>query len=499
MQIADIQEEFRRLIADVRAISEDLATTVEELLHEGRDNPLTTAEATRLLTVVIKRVKQSAERNGDGALGRALAGDIDTIVQRVIGARTRIGGPVGARLLVAHNGVEPKKVEPTPRFHGRDVPMRCGYVETSDIELWEHNARLEIHVAHFKRLRGRSPSARELLQILLAELRLPGMSQGDEFKIEELARSIAANGVQKPPILDIDGTVLDGNRRIAACNLILASDDFTADEKRRVQRIFVWQLTEFADADDRDAVAVALNFEPDRKQDWPDYVRARKIDAAWKAMIEPWPQPPGERQQQELRKELARRFALEAKDVTRYLKMVDLALEFEEYHVQTRGRDEDETRYRASEEFQYFDELTKGKAPGGVLHALGQDETLKHVTFDLLFDGKFRNWTLVRNLKYVNDAHLLEALVKARNNPDVERAKDIVETTLTLARSRSQEAKTVGINVRIEAFVELLEQMSARTVRDGVKPELLMKLRDALQLVDGLIEKVLEERAAQRA
>ncbi|MDE3102485.1 MAG: hypothetical protein KGJ98_09635 [Chloroflexota bacterium] len=500
MEALEIQEEFKKVVADVYVLSEDLGRAVEELLTEGTEHPLSPAEAAQILTVAVRRLKQRAERTGDDTLSGVFAGSIDEVVAKLIDARARfIESRPHKKILVEHNGIRPKPVEPMPHFHGRDVPMYSGYVETTDIDLWEDNARLDIQVKQFKRIHGRSPDPSEVLSLMLTQLRLPGMLQDDEFEIVTLARSIAASGVQKPPILDVDGTVLDGNRRIAACYLILNSDEYTAEEKKRAKRIFVWQLSEFATDTDRDAVVVALNFEPDYKQTWPEYVRARKIYDAWRDTLASYVVLPTEKQQQQLKKELARSFALspESGVVNRYLKMVELANEFEDYHINGRGHDEFETKYRANEYFQYFDELQKGQRAGGVAWTLGQDDTLRNVTFDLLYDGKFRNWTLIRKLKYVTDADLIEPLVKARSQPDLDLAQEIVEDALDLARTRSYEARTLGINARLEAFIELLEQLTPRTVRDDVKPELLTRLRQSLHLVDGLIENVLADRAAE--
>jgi hypothetical protein len=497
VQNSELQEEFRRVIADAYVLSSDLGQVVESLLKEGREHPLSAAQATKLLAAAVRRLKQTAERNGHEALGDFLAGDIDAVVARIAAARTRIG-PAGAphSILVNHNGVEPKKVEPTPRFHGRDVPMHAGFVETRDVDLWQDNARLEIHVGQFRRLHGRGPNANELLDIMLTQMPIPGMEKEDEFEIPALARSIAANGVQKPPILDTDATVLDGNRRIAACYLILNSADYTAEEKARVRHIFVWQLSEFATPPDREAVIVALNFEPDYKQTWPEYVKARKISEEWHAMLAASPRASIGSEQQKMKRELTKKFALpDTNVVNRYLKMVELANEFEEHHIGRRGRDEFETKHRANQVFQYFDELQKGARAGGVAWTLGQNDNLRQLTFDLLFEGKFRNWTVVRNLKHVNSNELLETLVKAKNQPDVELAQDIVDTALEHARSRSQEARTIGINPRIDAFVELLEQLTPRTVREELSQESIARLQQALRLVDKLIEGVLEERA----
>src|SRR5439155_27390754 len=120
---------------------------------------------------------------------------------------------VNAKLnLESRNGIQPGPVRPTPVFHMMEVPMNCGFVKTTDIKLWEDNVRLDIFIGQFKEQNGRKPSSAELLDIMLRNLQLPGVGPEDQFKIPELAESIANNGVRQPPILDLDGTPLDGNR-----------------------------------------------------------------------------------------------------------------------------------------------------------------------------------------------------------------------------------------------------------------------------------------------
>jgi len=133
----------------------------------------------------------------------------------------------------------------------------------------------------------RAPSPEELLHIMRGQMRLEGMEDEDEFEIVTLARSIAANGVRKPPIIDVNGILLDGNRRVAACYLILndTSGEFTSDEKKRAEYIYVWQLLDGATDDERDRVMVSLNFESDCKKDWPEYIKARKVFDDWEAML----------------------------------------------------------------------------------------------------------------------------------------------------------------------------------------------------------------------
>src|SRR5260221_386002 len=86
-------------------------------------------------------------------------------------------------------------------------------------------------------------------------------------RVADLARSVANNGVRRSPIIDLDGPLLDGNRRVTACHYVLRSPEFTSEQKKRAEWIYVWQLTEHATDEDRDVVVVSLNFEPDHKQD----------------------------------------------------------------------------------------------------------------------------------------------------------------------------------------------------------------------------------------
>ena len=53
---------------------------------------------------------------------------------------------------------------------------------------------------------------------------------------------------------------------MAACNLILFGDEFDTSQRKRVEHIFVWQLTEDATPEEKEAVVVSLNFEPEFKK-----------------------------------------------------------------------------------------------------------------------------------------------------------------------------------------------------------------------------------------
>lgn len=503
---ASVDVDTRARIGDIVQaaydVSEELGVEVDQILQDAELDGLGEEGLAELLSRVITVLRRGAEKAGDAAALESLEGDVREL------SRSLASGAVGHETsddpdldshqvdLEEFGGLGVGPVLPTPVFHTREVPMMEGHVRARDIELWGGNARLEIHLEQFRSREDREPTGEELIDIMMGRAALPGVDNDDEFEIRDLARSIAVNGVQKPPIIDRDGTLLDGNRRLTACRYLLLSDEFTTDERRRAERIHVWQLTEHATADDRDAVNVASNFEPDYKMQWPEYVKARKVYDEWQATLALEARHPGPQRQAQLKKELSARFALgpSTGPVNRYLKMVDWAKDFEGYHVVGKGRNEFEVKHAANKYFQYFDELAKGSRPGGVAWVLGQDETLKELVFDLLLAGRFRNWNQIRDLKHVYEVEdARETLAKARDEPDDEIAKDHVDDALAIAKTRRAETRSLGANARIESFVKWLEDLPVRAFRDSVSKENLQRLLRALQLVGSYAEEALVE------
>lgn len=488
----DNRRDFVAIIQATQRVSAELGSEVEEVLRAGREAPLPRDESMRLLTAAVEVLRRGADRRGDKAASASLLGRIEEVIAMITATSQRMGRERVLVPLSAHNGISPRPVHPKPCFHGLEVPMNAGFVNTRDIGLWDENERLEIHLGQFQQKFGRPPRREEVLDIMLSKMKLPGIpaeDSDDQFQIVQLARSIAVNGVRKPPIIDTDGTLLDGNRRVAACYYILHSDEFDSEQKKRAETVFVWQLTEHTTDDERNAVVVSLNFEPDCKQDWPDYVKARKVYVEWQAMLALEPRVPSPTRQAEMKRELSKKYALgpDTAVVNRYLKMVGWANEFEEFHVGDRRRDKYEVKHRANKYFQYFDELAKGASDRsrGVAYTLERDEPYKHLVFDLLFDGKFKNWRQIRDLKFIaENEEARDLLRKAQAEPDPEVADDHIDNAIAIARSRSAEERQLGANTRIETFVRWLEQLPVIAFRDQIKPDNLERLLKALQLVE---------------
>ncbi len=432
-------------------------------------------------------------------------------MQEVSQSRERRGlrdghGPDSVRstlTLSSHKGVEPHPVKPSPVFHGRPIAVKEGFVNVHDIRLWGDNQRLKIHVAQFEKTHGHSPTPDDLVRIMRSEANLPGVEETDQFKIADLARSIASSGVRQPPVISYNGTLLDGNRRVTASLYVLASDDFTHEEKTRAQTVRVWQLTEHATRDEQEAVVVSLNFEPDYKEDWPEYVKGRILYDEWRAALQTEERPSVARQK-ELKRELARRFAVTPDRFSRYVQMVELSDEFEEHARVKRNKDAHEAQHRADEYFQYFDELGKGRSAGGVNWSLNQDDNFKGLVFDLLYDRKFRNWRAIRDLKYVyeND-EATEFLREANRVDDPDQAQELVDDGLSAGRTARAAERRVGANKRIEVFVKWLSEVPVNIFSPGspgaITEKNLRALYAALKLVEVHIPQELRRYAGSGA
>lgn len=495
---------FAELIADARALELDFGREIESALQLARDRPLTREVALRMVSRALE-IAKSASVGADGTLDftRDMAALAREIVEPDSMSTLTLPELGEARVVLeSRDGLVAGPVRPPPVFHGKLIPMNEGIVPTVKIRLWEENVRLDVHIQQFQKLYGRRPTPEELVQLMLSKMNLPGSRLDDEFEILELANSIAVNGVRVPPILSRDGRLLDGNRRVAACHLILSSDEYTPEQKVRAEYLYVHMLTEHATPDDEEAVVVAMNFEDDNKLGWPEYVKAHKIYKAWEAMRALEPRGIGPRRIAALKAQLARRFAMgtDTTYVNRYLKMMEWALAFEDYHINEMRRDPHEVAHRAAEHFQYFDELSKGARAGGVAHTLEQNESLRRVVFDLLYQGKFKTWRLIRSLKYAPDnPEVLDALIRQRDKQftgrdDLAQIQDDVEDALAIPNARRAEVRQVGANQKIASFVKFLLDLPVGAFADYLTVESLEKLLDALKLVEPEVRLALERK-----
>ena len=491
----DLQRGYEALLETIRHVSHDCAEELEQLRADGLRSPMSDVDFRAFLERCLDVATAGAERRGDETIATYLKTQRKDIMQRITSTRKKnrtdregLDRSVAPIELRSHNGLDPRSVRPTPAFHGRQIPVEEGFVDVEHLRLWESNERLSVHVGQFAKIHGRAPGPDDLLAIMRSAANLGGLTKNDQFEIVALARSIAASGVRVPPIIAHNGALLDGNRRVAACLYIKENDDFSSASKSRASKILVWRLTEHATQDDEHAVVVSRNFEPDYKVQWPEYVRGRILYGEWRRMLDVETRP-SQRRITELKRELADKFALTVQRVNRYVTMVELADEFEEYQRNRRKKDEYEVKHRASEYFQYFDELAKGKRAGGVNWAMNQDDSFKALVFDLLHDGKFRRWEQIRDLKYVyENEEALDLLRTARGDDDVDVARERVDDGLSVGRASRADRRKVGGNKRVENFVGWLRQVPVEFFsyeeKGAITRENLARLYEALKLVE---------------
>lgn len=489
--------EIAMLFERARIISADLAQEVTGVFENVEIPKLTASDAASLLERVVAVVRARQRELGQTPLGEQ---QYEALMSQIRAARATVDQQPKSHAsrcapFQEHNGIKPHPVKPVPVFHTREVPVTEGYVRTRDLDLWDSNERIEIHLQQFQRKHGRKPNPEELLHIMFSRLKLEGVTENDQFQIPALARSIATNGLRKPPILATDGRLLDGNRRLAACYFILMHDGFTTEQKRRVEYILVWQLTAHSTPEDEEAVIVSLNFEDDHKQAWPEYVKARKVYDEYESALHLEGGRPTPDRQRAIKREVSMKFALgtDATTVNRYIKMVQMAKEFEDHHIVDRARDRFEVQHKAADKFQYFDELSKGANPGGVSWCLGQSEPLKHLVFELLYADKFKKWSQIRDLRLIYENEEALALLRkaaaapASEREDLEQIQDDVEDALAIGRIRRADQRAVGADTRIESFVAFLEGMSVRSIT-SIKRVNLANLQRALRVVNAMVE-----------
>jgi hypothetical protein len=234
--------------------------------------------------------------------------------------------------------------------------------------------------------------------------------------------------------------------------------------------------------------------------DWPEYIKARKVYEEWQGMLALEPIFPSRQRQAQMKRELSKKFALgpDTSTVNKYLKMVNWAIDFEDYHINDKNRDSYEVQHRTNKHFQYFNEFTGSTTPGAFASTLNEEEGLKHTVFDLIYDGKLRNPQQLRALKFTfYNPEARELLARARNESDVDLANDHIDNAVTIARSQRAETREMGANTRIESFVKWLEEVPPRTFRDQIKPDNLQNLVRALKLVEPMVTEILRERGVE--
>jgi hypothetical protein len=526
VQDPELADSVRALLEEAVLLCGDIDDELADVVLTA-ENALTDEEARRLFTRIIRMLREATGKPTTPDERARLSAEVRMLVEELVAhprgrnamaepspapAVSRASRPSREHLeLRVFAGLPVREVVPVPTFLGQQISVKEGHVRTQDLQLWEDNFRLDLHIQEFKQRYHRHPDQAELLAILLETLELPGTEGGrlpgaaggkkDLFQIPRLAESIAVRGVEQPPVIDWWGVPWDGNRRIAACFYILNNPDSTEEAKRRASMVRVWQTPRDATPDQVRAIVVARNFDADYKVPWPEYVRARQI---YDAYVERYDlassrRPVTPAQDLKIRQGIATDFGIKTNHVTRYVKMVTWATEFEEYHRE-QGRDESRILHRANRLFQYFYELDSGRGEDKLAEKLHADPAFKALVFDLMFEGKFRNWSQVRDLKrVVTLPAAVDALKRAHADTYVASARQHVDDAIMEARKNSAALRAVGIGDQLQRVTKWLEEDATLAVLQSMDARLLRRFQVAFHALDGTITAATSQADAEAA
>ena len=443
---AQLTDGLEALIERAETLSADYGEVVQDAVRLAREEPLDDADAEVLFTRILT-ILRTAGRGLDDEGRQRVAAEIQAEAAAMVAARRQVSpapavarGDRGEAVLVqggltfyARHGLRPRPVLPVQTFNGQPVTLTEGYVDVTTLPLWMENHRVELYVQEFREVNHRDPDPADLLALL--------HDPEKPFKLRELADSIARKGVERPPIVAWEGEPKDGNRRIAASRLVLDDPKYTPEQKERARWIRVWQAPEGTTEDQVESIVVALNFEPDHKEPWPEYVKARRVVDRYRSLKEDHRGAWNQRTALEVRKKVADQFAITHSEVKRYVEMVQWADDFEAYHTDERGLAPAAVRYKANDVFQWFYEIQAGKKPDKLIGKIQQDDDLRAMVYDLMFDV-LDSGAQVRNLhKVVADEAALDLLKKAHDETDPDEGRRFVDAAIAEAQKNSPTRK----------------------------------------------------------
>jgi hypothetical protein len=506
----ELREDVQILIQRAVVLAAEVGSDLEEAVRLAAEEPLSDDEVRPLFTRIITLIRGGLDDGLDEAKRTSILQEVADLVDEVIAHRNARRAPSpkgGSRVttsrddghleLIAWGGLDVRPVTPVPVFNGQPLALTEGYARTENLRLWPENHRLELHLAEFRQEHKRTPTDEELIQLLHGMLPLAGSSgKRDPFEIQNLAASIAVKGVQTPPIIDWTGELKDGNRRMAACLLILHGETYGPEAKQRAAKIRVWQTPKDTTQDQIDAIVVSLNFERDLRMPWPEYVKARQVVDRYYEVYDAERVVPDQARERALKKQVAESFAIKVGDVSRYLKMVRWAEEFEDHHRDNRNRDDATIKYRSNDLFQYFYELDAGRGEDKLGAKIRQDESFKALIFDLMFDGKFRNWTQLRDMrKVVNNEKAIELVTRAHLEPDRLRAQELISDAVFEARRNDLETKRLGVKEWVDSAIDRLDE-AAPALWHSLETDQLRRFRRSLMTVEAAVAAELVSRGA---
>jgi hypothetical protein len=495
MTHVNTKNRFLAAVKDFLARAETLAAELDPKIMDTVDEvarmSLPADEAQAMYERVLAILQEAKEAS---AVDAVAADNVCEAIRSAAGLtehpETEEGTPI---TLVPRNGLSPRDVLPVQEFLGKTVKLVEGHVDVLKLPLWIGNDRVRLSVQEFRQRNGREPGWKELLDLMV------GNNEDDPFKVQKLAESIKRRGVVRPPIITADGLPKDGNRRIAACKYIHDHPNlFKPEERERARWVRVWQADKETTDDQFEAIVVALNFEDEEKEKWAEYIKARRVSEEYERR-ELAERTLTTKRIGDIKKEVAEHFSIKTSDVTRYLKMVQWANDFERFHIEERQRDENETRHTANEIFQYFYELDAGRSGASLTDQIQKgDEELRTIVYDLMWNV-LDSGALLRGLhKVIAEDGGIDTLKEAHelSKADPKEALDAVRTAVANAEMTRKNRLGLDTHLRVlRIAIDKLGDTPPDRWRD-FETSFLKDLRHAFVTATGVIDAELERRTA---
>ena len=341
---------------------------------------------------------------------------------------------------------KPEAVLEIKSFHKARLPGWAGFVKIDKIQGWAWNRRIDLFTRKCEGQFGRPPTNDELYNFMLNE---------EDFHIKELAKSILYNGIKVPIILDMDGTLLDGNRRYIAARYAI---EHSPDVKDELVNIPVWVLSGDTTEEDKRKVLVECNFLPDWKVDWPNYIKAMTIYEDYDKGV--------------TYDELAERYGHKKTQIRTWVKVMDLIQEFLNFYDHS-----DEAIGVAYEHFPFFEEAhNKFRAK------LDSDPDFKEQFFAWMKAGKFKSLLQVRPLGEIRDNEEAWAVIRS-DSPDA------VAAAIHIVQGEKLPSLVDG-EKRVKKVIKLLRKLTESEIA-SIHPETIQELEATLTEVIKMAEAVM--------
>jgi len=370
------------------------------------------------------------------------------------------------------------------RFHNMDVTLWQGFIHFSGVEGYVDNIRLRFYLNKWRtdsKNKHRQPTTDDIYQIMVDADNEEKKERKKPFHVERMAENIARNGVQEPIIVFHEGNgaaeLWDGNRRFFGTYHVMHEETF-ADARPRVQWLPALIVLPSGDPNYdkllKHAILTEQNFVEKDHIPWSNYVKAEEVFFSYQKYIAADPQDTV--LQRVAKEKVATEYGLKTwKNADRWIHMYELAQEYKAFHEDENQHDPGEVDLGIQDKFEYFDELSKT----GPYAAIRKDLDARDKVFNWLWDGKFKNWSQVRELPLVLEDK--EAIAVADSQDMKEAITRALLNHPTLLKDKTNP------NKRIENFKTWLSSFTANDyhkIGAGGLSDLKRVLKDAITILE---------------